>query len=595
MANMAPNSGQGPKIRFAASGASTGGTGPGASAGRPTPGAGPSTGGGGAGSGGATGSGAGGAGGFGPGGGGPGRGGPGGGGPYGPGPGGGGPGYGGHGPTDRRVTTLRGLVTDSASQRWINELKDTDLKRTDKNGVEVIDHLIEVAQRTKGAEYIQSMIERVVHPGTSTQDKHGTCGAESIIRMLNVRDLGEWARISRELITTGESKLSHGQELKKPFDFAKPDRSTDRSDFDALLQGTFMNAAAPAGTIYSNKLDKFIDPATQQVQGSGMAPEAAKELIEGFLYRKVGTTLKTSPLDPVDEKTITCGLLGDSLVKEAEGPPARPMYIALKWPTEDKLHAVVLLGKDPATGNIIFSNPHGETEGKSDGQRLDTPPRILHRNVVGEQSMTPEDFSKHFHSGFIERFQHDRDQITLLAQEVRTIRGFEQTLGARLDKTASEMLKDPITSYLESERLESTISRAFALALEENTPNRALLAKLVGSSVIADQIADKLIKARGAATLGEKQAGIQNALNQIRDSNFMKDHKEIFFGMQSKLLHGMVSGDDSMKRLIEGTSNALSSADKNRGPIFSMFLPYRSRSMPTCFSWLITAATNGNE
>jgi hypothetical protein len=126
------------------------------------------------------------------------------------------------------------------------------------------------------------------------------------------------------------------------------------------------------------------------------------------------------------------------------------------------------------------------------------------------------------------------------------------------------MLKDPITSYLESERLESTISRAFALALEENTPNRALLAKLVGSSVIADQIADKLIKARGAATLGEKQAGIQNALNQIRDSNFMKDHKEIFFGMQSKLLHGMVSGDDSMKRLIEGTSNALSSADKNR-------------------------------
>lgn len=286
---------------------------------------------------------------------------------------------------------------------------DFSLDQVDKDGLSVAHHLDRVLQALAHepetqAHYVQAFLERVYHPGTSTQDAHGACGAESLARVMNIKDLGEWSRVAADLIILQRSTLRGGLELRPPDDWLKPDISKNRHCLDALIQSALLRADALPHEYYSNERDKFVDKQTGQERESGFSDQAAQKVANNFFG--YSHTMVANP--KLSEK----GLL-DYILKQVN--PSKPVYTVLKWAQPGQpheLHAVVL--KEVKSGRVYFSNPQGPS-GQANGTTvtLNGPEHRIEDDATGYQSMTLAEFKKNIREFLV-------DDATVNAHQVKT-------------------------------------------------------------------------------------------------------------------------------------------------------------------------------
>ena len=418
------------------------------------------------------------------------------------------------------------------TKELINSLAETDFLHKDKFGKTVIDHLLRVANDSQQKGFVEPMVERLLHYGTSTQGTHGSCGAETINRIFQNRDPGEWARVAADLVLTGQSELRFGQKLRMPEDINLPDKNKSRERFDAVMQGALMNAVAPAGFVYKNSKDGFKNTQNNSVVESGTSDAMAKQIIEAVSYRTAADgTLVAADHKWVTSDTIKYGGFLDQLVKEAA---KRPCYIVLEWPKSPKLHAVMLEGAErDAAGAIVrvkFSNPHGQESGAKDWKNLVDPPRRIDDNRVGLQSMSVDDFMRYFSRALVQVHETEGDGETDLAKKVQPISDkvslFELQLGGPLDestKSSSNLFRQ----FLAIENFEETLQKALSMALDDNPPDPSAFKKLIGDDVTAARIIKMIGEARNIPE-PDRQEVLARAITAIREGNAAKEGAETF-------------------------------------------------------------------
>jgi hypothetical protein len=286
---------------------------------------------------------------------------------------------------------------------------DSELDKFDKDGLSVAHHLDRLLQALAHepetqAHYLQAFLERVYHPGTSTQDSHGACGAESLARVMNIIDLGEWSRVAADLVIRRGSTLRGRLELRPPDDWFKPDRSKNRHCLDALVQSTLLQAASLPNQYYSNQKDKFVDKYSGKEHPPGFSDQAAQKVADNFFG--YSHTFVASP--KLSEK----GML-DHILKQVN--PSKPLYTVLKWAQPGQpheFHAVVL--KEVKGGRVYFSNPQGPS-GQANGTTVTVngPEHRIEDDATGYQSMTLAEFKKNIREFLV-------DEATVTAHQVKT-------------------------------------------------------------------------------------------------------------------------------------------------------------------------------
>lgn len=231
---------------------------------------------------------------------------------------------------------------------------------------------------------IASAIERLYHPGHAQQGQHGTCGAESILRLVSIRNPGEWSRLAADLIVDGKSDIGGGITVKPAEDWIFADKSKSREAFDALLQSSLMRFTAESqGFKYQNVNDKFEKNGV--LTDGGMDSACAEKLISALCEpsKKVNRSeLGGNPAEHLGQMAAKVG----------------GIYVVLKWPEnpgDNGSHAVILQGYDRSTKQVIFSNPHGEDKSQKSGDRLTGGiERTIVNNLLGEQAMSADLFNK---------------------------------------------------------------------------------------------------------------------------------------------------------------------------------------------------------
>jgi hypothetical protein len=376
------------------------------------------------------------------------------------------------------------------------------------------------------------MVERLLHYGTSTQGAHGACGAETINRIFQNRDPGEWARVAADLVLTGQSELRFGQKLRMPDDINLPDKNKERERFDAVMQAALMNAAAPAGSVYKNSKDGFINTQTKLLEESGTTEEAAKRILEAVSYRTaVDGTLVAADHKWVTSDTIKYGGLLDQLVAEAE---KRPCYIVLEWPKSPEFHAVMLEGAErDGAGNIMrvkFSNPHGYDSGSKNQESLVEPTRRIEDNQVGLQSMTVDDFMRYFSKALVQVHADTGNQETELSKKVQAIslkvRLFEQHLGGLLDESTKSSSAG-FRNFLTDESFEQTLQKALSMALDGNPKDPSAFKRLIGVEQTAERII-KMIDAARSRPEPQRQEVLARAITGIIKGNNATEQVKLF-------------------------------------------------------------------
>jgi hypothetical protein len=299
----------------------------------------------------------------------------------------------------------------------IPNLEAQDLDAKDRDGIATFRHLEKILNAPKlgcienkdpnplkdspelreewRAHFIAAAVERLHHPGFATQDRHGTCGAESILRLVNIRNVAEWARLAADLVTEGECRISDRINLRPADDWAANDISQARQSFDALCQSAVIRHAADLDNCdYRNVDDKFIprNPPHTPKDG-GMSEIAARQLIAALLTEeseisRIRDLRREKCTNPAEKLGRVAALLGG-------------IYVSLKWPEHPDYHAVILERYDPIKGEVVFSNPHGQEPAHTDGDRLDSPTRQILNNEIGQQAMDEEDFNRLFVSAIL--------------------------------------------------------------------------------------------------------------------------------------------------------------------------------------------------
>ena len=272
------------------------------------------------------------------------------------------------------------------------------LEQIDLNGFPVAFNLVRVAAGLQHniqaqKEYLKAFVERLNEPGSSTQQNHGTCGAESILRFMNLTDKGEWSRVASDLILRSRSELRKGLKISPAKDWIKLDISPGRHPLDALLQSSLMAAAAPDGYAYLNKFDKFVPIKGNGVpKDAGFSLDAMKDVLTQFSKEK--------GFDWVESYQLEDSILFNHLLPRS--PTDCPVLAVLRWPTNtdpNGAHAVLVLPSD--TTRVSISNPHGEIRGPggvplANGTQLGLshggPDRRIDDNRVGLQSMDHNTF-----------------------------------------------------------------------------------------------------------------------------------------------------------------------------------------------------------
>lgn len=478
---------------------------------------------------------------------------------------------GGSGHTDPEIVTLiQKFPGDPRIEAKINAIAKEDFLRTDKSGtVRVLDHILTLANDAKNQEFAKMMIERVYNEGLSTQGQHGTCGAESIIRLLNRQDLGEWARVGAELVTKGSTTLRGGEILDLPFDHPQGHKdirvSGTRSKFDALMQSAFMNAASPDGYEYSSIKSTFVvrkgENRTPAELPEGMSREASKRLIENIACTVEGGIVRKNPHIELDATVIKSGKLFDALLDMVGREPKKPVYLTLKWPDSTELHAVVLEGVD-ASGRVSFSNPQGATDGKADGDILDKPFRKIVSNKIGLQSMTREDFEKHFSSVLVPTYCPDKLEKTDFTEMAEVARRLEKDFGGAIKSSLKDVGKDLVAGHLSYEHLEQTVRTAITRAMRMEKSDLGALETLLGTGAGAEEFV-KSVREAFTKNASAREELVEKLALEIVASRNVQDSCSVLLNGNAPGIEGQIRQQESMRGKIAGVV-ASGSVDRAR-------------------------------
>jgi hypothetical protein len=339
----------------------------------------------------------------------------------------------------------------------LKKIKTDDFDALDRTGKTVLDnlHRIHSAASLQGIEnhivpspptpdavkewrahLAAAAIERLFHPGRANQDQHGTCAAETIIRLIGTVRPGEWSRLVADLIVDGESELSAPGavpplKVKPAEDWALADESRSREAFDALLQSALMGRAAQKADpnfSYSNIQDAFVGPSgnIQYETDAHGNPIQEVDHLGNPVFEPDGVTPKYTKRNGMDDD---CAL---ELISALDGAPhvcldkielrkqlgrsfaerlgrlaeqCGGIYVALKWGTG--AHAVMLQRYDPVSDTLIFSNPQGKDPNRNNGDVIPgnagEPQRQIVDNELGEQSMTRQLFEQLLQSAILSK------------------------------------------------------------------------------------------------------------------------------------------------------------------------------------------------
>ena len=100
-----------------------------------------------------------------------------------------------------------------------------------------------------------ALLQELAEPHEINQHLHGTCTVASVQYILSTSWPAEYARVVRELLVDGSSRMQNGDELQLVPDSVARDHSTERSDVERVVQSSLMQYAMP-GYDYSNVDDR---------------------------------------------------------------------------------------------------------------------------------------------------------------------------------------------------------------------------------------------------------------------------------------------------------------------------------------------------
>lgn len=331
------------------------------------------------------------------------------------------------------------------------------LSAADGNGQEVLEHFNRVLR--VDASLGEAMLNRIYHPGHGSQQDHGTCGAESLLKVMNIYDKGEWARVVADLALNNTTTLRGGATLTVPEDArtmpADPGRPDTRTLFDRKIQSALMSFAAPENFKYDTNSDRWVDGLSGEVRESGYTLEKARDLLREF------SNTSQTVANAVDLGTGLAGRLQAEL-REQGGFT----YASLRWPCPadpGSSHAVALgnfepeltaAGREIENDRVYFANPHGFTANRMDGHVLQNPPRRIEINDLGIQSMSIGDFKKFVNYVLVATEGALGAQTQLLAER-------EKLFGAKIDALAKEWAAQTV----EKENFSLQLSRGLAMLL----------------------------------------------------------------------------------------------------------------------------------
>ena len=233
---------------------------------------------------------------------------------------------------------------------------------------------------------LSEILVRLAYPTGGTQDRHETCAPASAAIHTNLKDPAEFVRLAKGLLVYGTVATSQGGQLILPTDFGTRDRSTQRSEIDAVMQSAFKNFLADraSGQEYSNQKDQFI---TRDHTGKVIAVHSAGLYDNEVAHLLAATSrMKHEALEPEQARRLLPHL-----------PTAT--YVSLAWAgaNEPHGHHAVLFKGITSDGRVQFYNPHGG-HGFKVGQTLGTPEtgggpiRRSDDPTKGLESMSLEEF-----------------------------------------------------------------------------------------------------------------------------------------------------------------------------------------------------------
>lgn len=473
-----------------------------------------------------------------------------------------------------------------ATLETLTEKCPTCLDAKDGRGNSVLANIERVALSDK--QLAVSMIDRVYHPGNGTQEKHGTCGAESLLKCMNVWNVGEWSRIVADLAVDNRTELkgtSRGPvPLEVPFEARKEDKPADPRDLlDRKVQSALMQFAAPSNAPYSVSQDAFIDVTTGVKTQGGYSKGHARKVIEAFTGQEHR------------EFTGQLGRAGElipNILKEVK-TPGKFMYVALNWPCPSEpfgMHAVAVgsfadelkaVGRSVESGRVYFVNPHGMTVESvaapsgahtppplADGANLKNPPRRIEHNGLGIQSMTVSDFEKHLEYAFVA-------EGTALARRVAYVENLDGKFGQVIDQIVGKESKAKIDSFLNESQLRQELKDAMR-ELSKESPSEYMTRALFAppyptpreSLIALRDLYRSMIDAEP-----NSQQRMTNFVNYFVSSTAGQVHVEKFI---LKTLHAFVgSVEDEKLQMLNKHADTLRASEQQP---FKQFIVARIRS-----------------
>lgn len=210
----------------------------------------------------------------------------------------------------------------------------------------------------------EQLLQEVSDPARRiNQDNRGTCTVTSHTYALAQQNPAEYARLSTDLATTGQSRLANGDTIRVPAqNGAWQADNSDRSHGERLLQSALMDYARP-GQNYQNwnagadgqrgtADDGFPDPTNPNnrsidgwpdTNGSGLIPSEQQRVLSGLHGRQY--------------QQVTGSGQDVTARAQQELQAGRQVHTDLAWGGGQ--HAVVITRIDQQNGRVYFRNPWG--------------------------------------------------------------------------------------------------------------------------------------------------------------------------------------------------------------------------------------------
>ena len=256
-----------------------------------------------------------------------------------------------------QVISLLGKTQDkgSLSPQMTNLLQSGKLLAKDKSGHTVLSHLNRLAQDPlqKGVNRksaLNDLAGTINDYKTWNQDGQGTCTVTSTGREHARTMPSDFARVTTDLLTKGESKTIGGATVKTAsVEFGKADGS-GRSQIERAYQDAMMELGNGSRT-YDAQEDKH----SGWRKRGGLGTEGQAKVIQNVLGRDVGA-----------KGFVTEGGFADDLKTFTD--KGERMQVGMRWSKREGKHGYHALSVSTMKGDYVYlDNPWGESKNLPEG------------------------------------------------------------------------------------------------------------------------------------------------------------------------------------------------------------------------------------